>query len=165
MAYVREHTESKPAVMVKKHHNTSHNNFGRYPKTWKPSQPWETLRVRLGFTQHTWPTRISRLWNLREVKRDVTMMSMMSPKSWRCPLGCVLIFTRSVHNPGGWCLGRMPLKKNFSSASLHVDFITMVWWCGSTGPHRTPNSPSFNRRNTTGLGNSGRVLSDMVLNC
>ena len=45
-------------------------------------------------------------------------------------------FTRSyVHNnPWGRCLGRMPLKKNFSSASLHVDFITMVWWCGSTGP-------------------------------
>ena len=141
MAYVREHAESNPAVMVKKHHKTSHNNFGRYPKTWKPSLPWETLRVRLGFTQHTWPTRISRLWNLRDVKRDVTMMSMMSmmsPKSWRCPLGYVLIFTRSVHNPGGRCLGRMPLKKNFSSAS-HVDFITMVW-CGSTGPriHRIP---------------------------
>ena len=73
----------------------------------------------------------------QEGSHDVTMMSQWCHPNHVCPLGCPLIFfTRSyVHNnPWGRCLGRMPLKKNFSSASLHVDFITMVWWCGSTGP-------------------------------
>ena len=67
----------------------------------------------------------------QEGSHDVTMMSHKSCLS----TGLCPDFLRSyVHNnPWGRCLGRMPLKKNFSSASLHVDFITMVWWCGSTG--------------------------------
>ena len=121
-----------------------------------------TLRMRLGFTRHTWPTRISRLWNLETVGDDCKgmsrRMSQWSHKScmsnWLCPN---FLYSYFNNNPWAQCpqcpqspLGRMPLKKNLSSASLHVDFISMVWIYRTPGP-RIPEVSTGETRLTSGI--------------